>query len=436
VGETNATRPHHDEALKAYALLRGDFLFGGDCANPQSWIWRHRSGCRRSLAYVVELNALYIRSKAPLWVGGLEGPPEHDTISRCHQAARRAMDRVTSMLSFVKVVELSGFSSAARQLNLATSIVTTHVKSLEDRLGVRLLNRTTRNVSVTEAGKAYYERCIQILSEIEEAEEAAQVLQAKPRGVLRLNTSSVLPPLIAPSIAEYNETYPDVTVRLTATGRMIDLVEEGFDLAIRYVAAPDSSLIVRRLASYPIVVCASPEYLAKRGHPKHPSDLAHHNCLIYYDSSFSKDGKEWMFTGPDGEFSVRVSGTLETNSPDALRAAVLSGQGLLMAPAHIMLENLRSGALVPVLSDFLCNQFSIDALYPHREHLPAKVRTFIDVVAKNLRKIDWDPCSSDSKSRNSGGDGTQSTVDAHAPESQPQSKSLRRRAGFDGHAGT
>ena len=124
------------------------------------------------------------------------------------------MDRVTSMLSFVKVVELSGFSSAARQLNLATSIVTTHVKSLEDRLGVRLLNRTTRNVDVTEAGKAYYERCVQILSEIEEAEEAAQVLQAKPRGVLRLNTSSVLPPLIAPSIAEYNEMYPDVTVRL------------------------------------------------------------------------------------------------------------------------------------------------------------------------------------------------------------------------------
>jgi DNA-binding transcriptional LysR family regulator len=346
------------------------------------------------------------------------------------------MDRVTSMLSFVKVVELSGFSSAARQLNLATSIVTTHVKSLEDRLGVRLLNRTTRNVNVTEAGKAYYERCVQILSEIEEAEEAAQVLQAKPRGVLRLNTSSVLPPLIAPSIAEYNELYPDVTVRLTATGRMIDLVEEGFDLAIRYVAAPDSSLIVRRLASYPVVVCASPEYFARRGHPEHPSDLAHHNCLIYYDSSFSKDGKEWMFTGPDGEFSVRVSGTLETNSPDALRAAVLSGQGLLMAPAHIMLENLRSGALVPVLSDFLSNQFSIDALYPHREHLPAKVRTFIDVVAKNLRKIDWDPCSSDSKRRNKPGDGTQAKVDAYAPESQAQSKSHRRRGGLDGRAGT
>jgi DNA-binding transcriptional LysR family regulator len=322
------------------------------------------------------------------------------------------MDRVSSMLSFVKVVEHSGFSSAARQLNLATSVITTHVKTLEDRLGVRLLNRTTRNVSLTEAGRAYYERCIQILSEIEEAEEAAQELQAKPRGVLRLNTSSAIPPLIASPIAEYNELYPDVTIRLTATGRMIDLVEEGFDLAIRYGAVPDSSLIVRHLASDRAVVCASPEYLGKRGRPAHPSDLAQHNCLIYYDSSYSKDGKEWLFTGPDGEFSVRVSGTLETNSPDALRAAALGGHGLLMAPTHIVLENMKSGALVPLLADFLPKQFSIDALYPHREHLPAKVRTFIDVVAKNFREIDWDPCSGDRKQRTKRGEGIMLSNDA------------------------
>jgi DNA-binding transcriptional LysR family regulator len=351
--------------------------------------------------------------------------------------ARRAMDRVSSMLSFVKVVEHNGFSSAARQLNLATSVVTTHVKSLEDRLGVRLLNRTTRNVSITEAGRAYYERCVQILSEIEEAEEAAQVLQAKPRGVLRLNTSSAIPSLIAPSIAEYNEMYPDVTVRLTATGRMIDLIEEGFDLAIRYAAVPDSSLIIRRLASYRVVVCASPQYLAKRGRPKHPSDLAQHNCLIYYDASYGKDGKEWLFTGPDGEFSVRVSGTLETNSPDALRAAALGGHGLLVAPAHIILENLKSGALVPLLSDFLPKQFSVDALYPHREHLPAKVRTFIDVVAKNFREIDWDPCSEDSKQRPKRGDGIPLSNDAHNPSpSQAQSRSRRLRGGYDGRADT
>ena len=157
------------------------------------------------------------------------------------------MDRVSSMLSFVKVVDTGGFTSAARQLNLATSVVTTHVKSLEDRLGVRLLNRTTRSVSLTEAGRVYYERCVQILSEIEDADEAAQLLQSKPRGVLRLNTSPGIPAVIAPSIAEYNNLYPEVTIHLTATSRMLDLVEEGFDLAIWYAAAPDPSLIIRRL---------------------------------------------------------------------------------------------------------------------------------------------------------------------------------------------
>jgi DNA-binding transcriptional LysR family regulator len=303
------------------------------------------------------------------------------------------MDRVSSMLSFVKVVEHSGFSSAARQLDLATSVVTTHVKSLEDRLGVRLLNRTTRSVSVTEAGREYYERCVQILSEIERAEEAAQVLQSKPRGLLRLNTSPGMPALIAPSLVEYSHLYPEVTVHLTATSRMLDLVEEGFDLAVWYGAVPDLGLIVRRLATYRNVICASPQYLEKKGRPKHPSDLAQHSCLIYYDAALGKGGKEWEFTGPEGDFSVVVSGNFETNSPIALRAAALGGQGFLLAPLPMMIEELRSGVLMPVLSDFLPKQFSVDALFPHREHMPAKVRTFIDLLVKNFRQIDWDPCA-------------------------------------------
>jgi DNA-binding transcriptional LysR family regulator len=297
------------------------------------------------------------------------------------------------MLSFVKVAENGGFSSAARQLGLATSVVTTHVKALEERLGVRLLNRTTRNVSLTEAGRAYYERCVQILSEIEDAEEAVQVLQSKPRGVLRLNTSPAMPALIAPSIAEYSALYPDVTIHLTASSRMLDLVEEGFDLAIWYGAVPDSSLIIRRLANYRVVICASPDYLAKHGRPEHPADLIDHSCLIFYDAAFGKGGRDWQFTGPEGEFSVRVSGRLETNSPSALRAAVLRGQGFLLAPIPMMIDELRSGKVVSVLTDYLPNEFTIDALFPHREHMPAKVRTFIDLVANNFRQIDWDPCT-------------------------------------------
>jgi DNA-binding transcriptional LysR family regulator len=291
------------------------------------------------------------------------------------------------MLSFVKVVEHEGFSSAARQLNLATSVVTTHVKSLEERLGVRLLNRTTRSVSLTEVGRQYYERCVQILSEIEDAEQAAQVLQSRPRGVLRLNTSPGIPAVIAPFIAEYAGLYPEVTLHLTATSRMLDLVEQGYDLAIWYSAVPDPSLIVRRLASYRVALCASPDYLAKHGRPQHPSDLTHHSCLIFYDAPHSKDGKDWIFTGPDGDFPVRVSGTLETNNPDTLKGAALRGQGLIWAPTPMIVHELRSGALVPVLSDFLPHEYSIEAYYPNREHLPAKVRTFVDQLIKYFHRV-------------------------------------------------
>jgi DNA-binding transcriptional LysR family regulator len=304
------------------------------------------------------------------------------------------MDRVSSMLSFVKVVDTGGFGSAARQLNLSASVVTTRVKSIEERLGVRLLNRTTRSVSLTEAGRAYYDRCVQILSEIENAEEAAQVLQSKPRGILRLNTSPGVPGLIARSIAEYSTRYPDVTVHLAATSCMLDLVEEGYDLAIWYGAIPDQGLIVRRLADYRMIVCASPEYLAKHGRPEHPSELIKHNCVTFYDApTLGRGGREWQFTGPDGDFSLQMSGNLETNSAITFRAAALLGQGIIIAPGPFVFDDLKSGVLVSILSDFLPKQFSIDAFYPHRAHLPAKVRTFIDLLVEDLRQIDWDPCA-------------------------------------------
>jgi DNA-binding transcriptional LysR family regulator len=302
------------------------------------------------------------------------------------------MDRVSSMLSFVKVVDAGGFGAAARQLNLSASVVTTRIKSIEERLDVRLLNRTTRSISLTEAGRAYYDRCVQILSEIENAEEAAQVLQSKPRGILRLNTSPGMPWLIARAVAEYGIRYPDVSVHLAATSRMLDLVEEGYDLAIWYAATPDSGLIVRRIADYRMVVCASPEYLAKHGRPEHPSELTTHNCVSYYDATtLGKGGREWQFTGPDGEFSLQVSGNLETNSGIAFRTAALLGQGIIMVPGPMVFEDLRSGALVSILRDFLPKQFSIDAFYPHRAHLPAKVRTFIDLLVDDLRQVDRDP---------------------------------------------
>jgi DNA-binding transcriptional LysR family regulator len=291
------------------------------------------------------------------------------------------------------VVESEGFSAAARALGISPSMATTHVRSLEERLGVRLLNRSTRRVSLTEAGQIYYERCLQILAEVEDADRVAQALQSTPRGTLRLNTSVAIPPFLAPVIAEFVTLYPDVSINLTMTDRMIDLVEEGFDLAVRNMLIPDSSLIVRRVASYRFVVCGAPSYFAARGVPKQPADLVQHNCLIY---SHSVWGNEWRFAGPDGEQSVPVSGNLQANSDNALRLAAVHGQGLALAPTFLVADEIKSGRLVPVLSRFLQTEHAINAVYPHRHHLSAKVRSFIDLLAKHFRADPaWaDPCRS------------------------------------------
>lgn len=291
------------------------------------------------------------------------------------------MDRMTSMATFVKVVESGGFSAAARALSMSPSMVTAHVQSLEERLGVRLLNRSTRRVSLTEVGHAYYERCLQILADVEDADQIAQALQSTPRGTLRLNTSIAIPPLLAPVIAEFVALYPEVSVNLTMTDRMIDLVEEGFDLAVRNMSVPDSSLIVRRIATYRFVVCGAPSYLAARGMPRQPADLVQHNCLIYSHSAW---GNEWRFVGPDGEQSVTVAGNLQANSDNALRLAAVHGQGLALAPSFLVIDEIKAGRLVPVLTEFLQTEHAINAIYLHRHHLSVKVRSFIDLLAKHF----------------------------------------------------
>jgi len=296
------------------------------------------------------------------------------------------MDRVSSMQSFVKVVENGGFAAAARQLNLSPSLVTMHIKSLEDRLGVRLLDRNTRKVSLTEVGQAYYERCLQILAEIDEADQIAESSQMKPKGVLRLNVAQAMPPVITPALVEFVTRYPDASVRVTVTSRMVDLIEDGFDLAIRLTQAHDTSLIVRHLGSYRMAVCGAPSYFARRGRPEHPEDLATHNCMLFYDSLW---GKDWHFADEKGERIVHVSGNLETNSVVALRLAAVQGSGLICAPCFMVDTELRSGQLVPVLTKFLPFEFSIDAYYPHRRHLSAKVRTFIDLLAARFREVNW-----------------------------------------------
>jgi DNA-binding transcriptional LysR family regulator len=296
------------------------------------------------------------------------------------------MDRFSSMLSFVKVVENGSFAAAARQLNLSPSLVTTHIKSLEDRLGVRLLNRSTRKVGLTDEGKSYFERCLQILAEIEEADQIAESSQLKPKGTLRLNVAQAIPPVITPALVEFVTRYPDASVRLTVTSRMVDLIEEGYDLAIRLAPAHDSSLIVRHLATYRMVVCGAPNYFARYGRPNNPDELVRHNCMLFYDSLW---GKEWRFNGTHGEQIVRVSGNLETNSVVTLRLAAIQGEGLICAPSFMVDAELRSGQLVPVLTKFMPLDFSIDAYYPHRRYVSARVRTFIDLLVAHFRGANW-----------------------------------------------
>jgi DNA-binding transcriptional LysR family regulator len=296
------------------------------------------------------------------------------------------MDRMTSMATFVKVVEAGGFAAASRKLNMSPSTVTMQIQALEKRLGARLLNRSTRKISLTDVGKSYYERCVHILADADEADNVVQALHSTPRGALRINASVAVPSLLAPVIAEFTSLYPEVKLSVTMSDRMVDLVEEGIDLAIRTSSLPNSSLIVRRVGSFRMQVFGAPRYFATHGIPRKPSDLSSHNCLRY---TFSPWGCDWLFDGPDGEEIVHVcGGNMESNSVDTLRLAAVSGQGLLMVPSFLVTEDIKSGGLVPVLQEFCRTEQQINAIYPDRHHLSAKVRSFLDLVTKHFRSAE------------------------------------------------
>jgi DNA-binding transcriptional LysR family regulator len=293
------------------------------------------------------------------------------------------MDRLKSLTTFVQVVESGGFSAAARRLNMSPTMASEHVQALENQLGARLLQRTTRKISLTEVGQAYYENAARILNELGEADRRAGALQATPRGRLRLHAGTHIVRFVAPVLAEYMKLYPDLSVELTMGERMVDLVEEGFDLAIRATVPADSSLVIRQLGAWRHVPCCAPSYLEAHERPEHPADLAGHNCLRY---AFYPYGDEWRFTGPKGEaVSARVKGSLRTNSGEALRIAALSGIGIFLAPSFLIAEDLEEGRLVPLLEGYKPIAFAINAIYPHRHQVTAKVRAFIDLAVERFK---------------------------------------------------
>ena len=240
------------------------------------------------------------------------------------------MDRLTSLTAFVRVVDSGGFSAAGRRLNMSTTMVSNHVQALEDRLGARLLHRTTRKVSLTEVGKAYYDRATQILADLEQADDIAGALQSTPRGTLRIYTATHIVQFISPVVAEFLKQYPEVKVDLSIGERSIDLIDEGFDLAIRLTPPPDSSLIVRSLATWRHVLCCSPAYREKHGQLQQLSELAEHNCVRHALYPF-EDG--WHFVDRKGApASVRVSGNLISNSGETLRTAKKQQHGAQSVP--------------------------------------------------------------------------------------------------------
>jgi len=291
------------------------------------------------------------------------------------------MDRLTSLSAFVRVVDAGGFSAAGRKLNMSTTMVSNHVQALEDRLGARLLNRTTRKVSLTEIGKAYYDRCTQILADIEQADDIAGALQSTPRGTLRIYTNTHLVQFLSPVVAEFLAAYPDVKVDLVIGERNVDLIDENFDLAVRMTPTPDSSLIVRSLATWRHVLCCSHGYVEKHGKPEQLADLAERNCIRHVNYPY---GDEWRFVDRKGApATVRVSGNLVSNSGETLRRAALAGVGVWLAAGFIVRDDLESGELVRLLPEYRPVEFSMNAIYPHRHHLSAKVRTFIDLLARH-----------------------------------------------------
>lgn len=300
------------------------------------------------------------------------------------------MDRLTEMEAFVRVVDLGGFTDAARKMGVSKSAVSKHVSALESRLGARLLNRTTRRVNPTEIGLAYYDRAARVLCEAMEADAMAASMQGTPQGELRISA-----PLsfgirhLGPAVSAFLKAYPDVSARVSLDDRFVELVAEGYDLAVRIGALPDSTLIARKLAETALMLVASPAYLARAGTPQSIDDLADHQLLHYSNLS---SGHTWRLRGPGGdERQVRAVGRLTVNNGDALLRAACEGLGVVLSPAFISAEAVRDGRLVEVLPAFRPAPVGIWAVYPSGRYPQPKLRVFVDFLAERFKASgpDW-----------------------------------------------
>jgi DNA-binding transcriptional LysR family regulator len=301
------------------------------------------------------------------------------------------LDRLTGLEVFAKVAAVGSLSAAGRAMGMSQTMVTKHIAALEARLGIKLFHRTTRRLSITEAGRNYLEASERILADIEAADAAVTADRVEPRGLLRLNVPVAFGTRqIAPLLSEFAQRHPLVTVELGLNDRLVDLADEGWDLAIRIASLSNSSLIARRIAPCRTVVCAAPSYLAARGKPRSVSSLAEHNCLGY-TLSIVTGVDRWVF-GAKGDVIISVSGNLRANNGEALRAAAIAGQGLAYLPTFIVADDLRAGTLVALELDQPTVEFGgIYAVFLPDRHPAAKLRAFIDFIAKRFApEPPWD----------------------------------------------
>lgn len=288
------------------------------------------------------------------------------------------MDKLTSMNVFVRVAKAGSFAGGARELGISRAMATKHIMQLEGSLGTRLFNRTTRSLSLTDVGGSYLERCQQVLMDVEEMESAVTHLQTEPRGVLKISA----PPVIGAShitraIAQFLKLHPDLTVDLILQSSPGDLIDEGIDVAIYLGALDDTSMVARKLASSSMVVCGSPDYLARHGVPQTPEDLLEHSCLVNWASS---PRNKWQFKNEAGHSVITVSGRMQANVADAIRVAAIDGLGLVMLASYVVGRDIEKGKLRAVLENYTLPPLDIHAVYPHRKYLSAKVRRFLDFL--------------------------------------------------------
>lgn len=292
------------------------------------------------------------------------------------------MDQLSAIRSFISVVKTGGFTAAARAESTSQATISKRLASLEDHLGVQLLQRTSRDQALTQAGADYFDKCLAILAELEEAEAAARSQMAVPRGQLRVSAAFPLGRLLlAPILPEFLRRFPEIRVDLSLTDRHVDIVAEGIDLAVRAQRMPDSSLVARKLFDNPMFLVASPTYLEAYGAPQKPADLAHHNCLIY---ASLESINHWHFTRKGRDYSVTVTGSLQCDNGDTLLEAARAGLGLIVLPHWMIHPHLDSGELQLVMQEFTPPPLPVHAVYPQRRFLPVRVRCFVDFVSEQF----------------------------------------------------